>query len=41
MSPSAVEGLLKDLFHEEGRTIISIDQIQKRLRSITTFDWPI
>ena len=31
MSPSAVEGLLKDLFHEEGRTIISIDQIQKRV----------
>ena len=31
MSPSAVEGLLKDLFHEEGRTVISIDQIQKRV----------
>jgi len=31
MCPSSVEGLLKDLFHEEGRTIISIDQIQKRV----------
>ena len=31
MTSSDVEGLLKDLFHEEGRTVISIDQIQKRV----------
>ena len=31
LTSSDVEGLLKDLFHEEGRTVISIDQIQKRV----------
>ncbi len=31
MTPSTVEGLLKDVLHEEGRTIISIEQIQKRV----------
>lgn len=31
MTTSTVEGLLKDVLHEEGRTIISIEQIQKRV----------
>ena len=31
MTPATVEGLLKDVLHEEGRTIISIEQIQKRV----------
>lgn len=31
MTTTTVEGLLKDVLHEEGRTIISIEQIQKRV----------
>jgi len=31
VTPSAVEGLLKDVLHEEGRTVVSIENIQKRV----------
>ena len=31
VTPSAVEGLLKDVLHEEGRTVVSIGNIQKRV----------
>ncbi len=31
VTPNAVEGLLKDVLHEEGRTVVSIENIQKRV----------
>ena len=31
VTPNTVEGLLKDVLHEEGRTVVSIENIQKRV----------
>ncbi|HJN81287.1 MAG: chromosomal replication initiator protein DnaA [Verrucomicrobiota bacterium] len=31
VTPNVVEGLLKDVLHEEGRTVVSIENIQKRV----------
>ncbi|MEE2947890.1 MAG: chromosomal replication initiator protein DnaA, partial [Verrucomicrobiota bacterium] len=31
VTPNAIEGLLKDVLHEEGRTVVSIENIQKRV----------
>lgn len=35
-----VEGLLRELLHEEGRFSINIEVIQKKLPSISIFAWP-